>query len=63
MLVECIGQLVPCLGELLLKLEGLQREGVPFVLEGRQEGGDRGEGGRARLHDAGGLDREEVFEV
>lgn len=63
MLVERIGQFVPCLRELLLQLEGLQREGVPFVLEGRQEGGNRGEGGRARLHDSGGLDKEEVFEV
>lgn len=63
MLVESISQLVACLRELLLELEGLQGKGVPFVLEGRQEGGDRGQGGWSGFHDAGGLDGKEVFEV
>lgn len=63
MLVERVCQLVPCLRELLLQLEGLQRQCVPFVLKRRQEGGDRGQGRWSRLDDAGGLDWEEVFEV
>lgn len=62
-LVEGIGQLVACLRQLLLELEGLEGQGVPLVLEGRQEGGDGGQGGRPRAHDAGGLDGQEVFEV
>lgn len=39
-LVEGVRKLIACLRELLLQLEGLQGEGVPFILEGGQEGGD-----------------------
>ncbi len=59
-LVQRRAELLSCLRKLLLQLERLERYGVPLVLEGGQEGGDRGEGGRAWTDDARGLELDEV---
>lgn len=62
-LVESVCELLTGLRQLFPQFESLKGQGIPFVLEGREEGGDRGQGGRPGSHDAGGLDGEEVFEV
>lgn len=46
--VEGIAQLLPGIVVLLFQREGLQDEGVPFVLKGMEEGGDGGRGWRSR---------------
>lgn len=63
MLIQSIGQLIARLRQLLLQFERLEGESVPFVLKGRQEGGNRSECGRAWTNDPGRLDGQEVFEV
>ena len=46
--VEGIAQLLPGIVILLFQREGLQDEGVPFVLKGVEESGDGGRGWRSR---------------
>lgn len=52
MLVERGGELLARPRKLLLEVIRLEREGVPFILEGGEEGGDGCESGRARTDDA-----------
>ena len=42
--------------ELLPESEAVQHGGVPLVLQGLQDGGDGGGGGRLGLHQRGALD-------
>lgn len=63
MLVKGVGQLVTCLRQLLLEAERVESQGIPFVLEGGKEGGDRCQGRGSGLDDAGGFDGQEVLEV
>lgn len=53
MLVQCCRELLSSLRELLAQSVSFECESVPFVLEGREEGGDRGECGRSWANNPG----------
>lgn len=61
MLVQSSAELLARLCELLLQLVRLEGDGIPFVLEGGEEGGDGGERRRAGTDDALRLELDKVI--